>query len=486
MAKEAFALEIRDLGVVYPGTDHEALRDVSLEIDAGSILAVAGRNGAGKSTLCLTAAGVLPRIVRASARGWVSVGGTVAMAAGRAGEPVFVGLVLADPAAGLSGARASVREEVAFGLENLGVPRGEMDARIDRALAALGIEALADAAPEALSGGEQQRVAIAAALAMEPPLLVLDETTAELDPAATASLAGLLPELAANGTAILAADHSRPILEGAHRTLVLDDGVVAELSPAHIALANPTLTAPPIPSIGWSHTPVVSPPAVQLHGVTYRYPGGVEALREVSLSIEPGQAVAIVGANGSGKTTLAKHLLGLLRPTGGRVTVDGRDLASIPVEVAARTLGILFQDPRDQLFGRTVEGAVAFGPQNLRFPSERTAALVEAALAATGLTDRRTMNPHDLDLAARKQVALAGVLAMDPPIHVLDEPTTGLDAPGLARVEAIVRGLREAGRTVVAITHDLGFASRAFDRIVELRHGEVVADGPTARVVPAG
>lgn len=484
MGRDAAALEIRDLSVIYPATDREALRDVTLDLAAGSFVSVAGRNGAGKSTLCLAAAGLLPRVVRATARGWVAVGGSAALAAGRAGEPVLAGLVLADPASGLSGARATVREEVAFGLENLGIPRTEMDPRIDAALEALGIEALAGAAPESLSGGEQQRVVIAAALAMAPPLLVLDEASAELDPAGVASLADLLPKLAANGTAILAAEHARPILELAERTLVLDDGTVAELSTPQTALANAALVAAPPPPIVWAPMRPNPPGPIELHGVTYRYPSGIEALREVSLSIEPGQAVAIVGANGSGKSTLAKHVIGLLRPSRGRVTIDGRDIGRMAVAELATSVGFLFQDPRDQLFGRTVEAAVAFGPRNLRYEPAKTIALVEAALAATGLTERRAVNPHDLDLAARKQVALAGVLAMDPSIYVLDEPTTGQDRPGLARVEAIVGGLRAAGRTVVAITHDLGFASRAFDRVVELRNGAVAADGPPRRVLP--
>ena len=480
------ALEIRDLSVVYPASDRDALRAVTVEVQAGEVLSLAGRNGAGKSTLCLAAAGLLPRVVRASARGWVTVAGSVAMAAGRAGDPVVAALVLADPAAGLSGARASVRAEVAFGLENLGIPRSAMAARIDEALAALGIEALADAAPERLSGGEQQRLAIAAGLAMSTPLLVLDEASAELDPAGAADLAAILAGVAIRGTAVLAADHAAAILGAADRVLVLDDGAIATLGTPAVALEHPALTGDGAPPPTW--TPVRNRPAVpvELRDVSFRYPGGAEALRGVSIRIEPGQAVAIVGANGSGKSTLAKHLIGLLRPADGRVEVDGRDLAATSVDEVARVVGFLFQDPRDQLFGRTVEAAIAFGPRNLGFAPEVVRTAVDEALAATGLSQRRATNPHDLDLAARKQVALASVLAMDPAVYVLDEPTTGQDVPGLARVEAVLGGLRAAGRTIVAITHDLGFAARAFDRVVVLRSGEVVDDGSPSRVLAEG
>ena len=461
------ALDISGLSVRYPGSARDALHDVSLHLPAGSFTSIAGRNGAGKSTFALVAAGLLPRVIRAEVNGLID-------------GPTPVGLVLSDPAAGLTGARASVREEVAFGLENLGVPRAAMDERINTALAALGIGPLAGRATESLSGGEQQRVAIASAFAMAPPLLVLDEAAAGLDPDATVELATVLRRLAANGTAILAADHAAAVLRAADRTLVLDAGAIVEDGPPAVALEHVGLAGPAPEGSPW--VPIrddVRAPAIALRSVTYRYPGGIEALRDVSLAIPAGQAVAIVGANGSGKSTLAKQLIGLLRPTAGSVTIDGRDVAETTVQEAARTTGFLFQDPRDQLFGRTVEQAVAFGPRNLGLPKANALALVEAALAVTGLTTRRATNPHDLDLAARKQVALAGALAMDPGLFVLDEPTTGQDRPGLARVEAVLAGLRAAGRTIVAITHDLELARRTFDRVVIMRDGEIVADEPS-------
>ena len=465
-------LDVRGLTVRYPGAALDALRDISLAVEPGSFVTVAGRNGAGKSTLCLAAAGLLPRVVRATVRGSAVVAG-------------HAGLVLSDPAAGLTGARASVREEVAFGLENLGVPRADMDRRIDGALAALGIEHLADRAPESLSGGEQQRVAIAAARAMDSPLLVLDEATAELDPAGASALAELLAGMAAGGRGVLAADHAAALLSRSDRTVVLEGGEVAAICPPATALEHPALEGPADPGVGgaaaWpavAHASAreVRAPAVAVRGLTYRYPNGVEALRDVTLDIPPGQAMAIVGENGSGKSTLARHLMRLLRPTSGSVTIDGRDVARSTPQALARRIGSVFQDPREQLFGRTIRQAVAFGPKNLGFATAECEALVSAALAATGLVGREATNPHDLDVAARKQVALAGALALDPGLLLLDEPTTGQDRPGLARVEAVLRGLHAAGRTVIAITHDLDLARRAFDRVVTLRGGEVVGD----------
>ena len=453
------ALAIQALSVRYPGAARDALHDLSLGVEAGSFVSVAGRNGAGKSTLCLVAAGLLPLVIRADVRGSVA-------------SRTSVGLVLGDPAAGLTGARASVRDEVAFGLENLGVARGAMDERIDRALDAIGILHLADRAPETLSGGEQQRVAIAAAQAMAAPLLVLDEAAAELDPAGALALAGMLRALAADGTAVLAADHMRSLLRHSDRTVVLDDGAIVAIGAPTVALATLEVEGHP-PGETWHPLRDVRPPSVEVRSVTYRYPNGIEALRDVRLAIEPGQSVAIVGANGSGKSTLAKLLVGLLRPSSGSVAMDGRDIAASPAEELARVAGFVFQDPRNQVFGRTVEAAVGFGPRNIGLSAPQVEALVANALHATGLDAQRAANPHDLDLAARKQTALAGALAMDPGLLILDEPTTGQDRPGLARVEAVLRGLRASGRTVVAITHDLDLAGRAFDRVVELRDGRI-------------
>ena len=195
------------------------------------------------------------------------------------------------------------------------------------------------------------------------------------------------------------------------------------------------------------------------------------ALGGVDLAIAPGETVAIVGQNGSGKTTLARHLVGILQPTEGLVRVAGSDVAGRSISAMARTVGFVFQDPDTQLFSRSVEREVAFGPRNLGLAPATVARLVEAALSATGLADRRAVNPYDLGASDRRLVALGSVLAMDPAVLVLDEPTTGQDAAGTARVGAIVDGFATAGRTVVAITHDMELAARHFRRIVVLREG---------------
>ncbi len=536
-APTASPLRIDGLAVRYPGKKRPALDGLSMEVRAGERVGVAGRTGAGKSTLCLAAAGFIPRVVRAKLDGRVEIEGVGTATAAPDALLGRVGIVFATPANQLSASKLTVREELAFGLENLGVARDDMDARIDATLDRLGIAHLADREPFALSGGEQQRVAIASIVAMGTTVLVLDEPTAQLDPAGTAAVADLLEELARAGSTVLCAEHDPSMLGRMDRCLVLDGGrrIALDVPGAALAMAEgiagltpPTLvrlaraagidlarafdetavaagllaragtgdplidTAPPraekVPGSGppWTPGRERAPVRVTIDGLVHRYPTGLEAVRGVSLTIEPGEAVAILGQNGSGKTTLVKHLNGLLRPAEGRVLLDGGPTDGRSVAQLARTVGFVFQNPDEQLFERSVEREVAFGPRNLGIPAQDVAGLVTDSLAAVGLADERATNPYDLDLSRRKLVALAGVLAMDPAVLVLDEPTTGQDVDGVERVGAIIEAFRAVGRSVVTITHDMEFAAVHFARIVVMRAGEIVADGPPGEVFGPG
>ncbi len=210
--------------------------------------------------------------------------------------------------------------------------------------------------------------------------------------------------------------------------------------------------------------------------------GGVRALDGVDLRIAPGERVALIGQNGSGKTTLVRHLNGLLRPTEGRVTIDGADAASLTVARLASRVGLVFQDPDRQIFAGSVRAEVEFGPRNLgRSGSELRAAVAEA-LEATGLVGEEHTNPYDLGQSRRKLLALASVLAMRTPVLVLDEPTTGQDARGVERVRAVVESVAAEGRTVLTISHDMRFVAETFERVVVMRAGRVILDG-TAREV---
>lgn len=218
---------------------------------------------------------------------------------------------------------------------------------------------------------------------------------------------------------------------------------------------------------------------VRAEGLVHVYrEGGVRALDGVDLRIGPGERVALIGQNGSGKTTLVRHLNGLLRPTEGRVTVDGADAASLTVAQLAARVGLVFQDPDRQIFAGSVRDEVEFGPRNLGRSGDEMRAAVASALEATGLAGDERTNPYDLGGSRRKLLALASVLAMRTPVVVLDEPTTGQDARGVARVRAIVESIVAEGRTVIAISHDMRFVAEAFERVIVMRAGRILLDGP--------
>jgi energy-coupling factor transport system ATP-binding protein len=228
-------------------------------------------------------------------------------------------------------------------------------------------------------------------------------------------------------------------------------------------------------------------PALTLESVVHVYQrGGVRALDGVDLRIGPGERLAVVGQNGSGKTTLVRHLNGLLRPTSGRVLVDHRDAAERTVAQLARSVGLVFQDPDRQIFAGSVRAEVEFGPRNLGMRGTQLRAAVDEALEVVGLGGEARINPYDLGASRRKLLALASVLAMRTPVLVLDEPTTGQDLRGVAIVRSAVESAHAAGRTVIAISHDMDFVASTFNRIVVMRAGRVILDGPPASVFDEG
>jgi energy-coupling factor transport system ATP-binding protein len=219
-----------------------------------------------------------------------------------------------------------------------------------------------------------------------------------------------------------------------------------------------------------------------LEGVGFVYPDGTRALSDVDLTIVPGEVVAIVGQNGSGKSTLVRQLDGLLRPTEGRVLHDGTDVAEVRVAALAAAVGIAFQNPDRQIFAGKVRTEVEFGPRILGRSPLEAADAATAALELVGLADLTEANPYDLGFSRRKLLALASVLAMDTAVVVLDEPTTGQDARGVARIQRVVEGLVTAGRTVIAISHDMRFVAESFGRIVVMGAGRILLDGSPADV----
>ncbi len=217
-------------------------------------------------------------------------------------------------------------------------------------------------------------------------------------------------------------------------------------------------------------------PLVEITSLSHQF-SGQTVLKDVSLSIHPGEAVAIVGRNGAGKTTLVKHMNGLLHPHGGRVVTCGLDTAKVSVAGLSRKAGFVFQNPDDQIFSRSVAQEIAWGPKHLGFPSAGIQKLVENAVAATGLNGMEKVNPLDLSLAQKKMLCLASVLAMDTDLLVLDEPTMGQDLAGKQRIASVIHKQKRAGKTVVAVTHDMDLCADIFERIIVLEKGRLIMDG---------
>ncbi len=222
---------------------------------------------------------------------------------------------------------------------------------------------------------------------------------------------------------------------------------------------------------------------LEIRELQFSYPTGVQALRGISLVIESGEQVAIVGQNGSGKTTLVKHMNGLLRPTSGAVRIGDWDTKEHSVAKLARRVGYVFQNPDEQLFSKNVGTEVAFGPKNLGYNREQVEGQVKDALAMAELSDKTETNPYDLSPTWRKMVAIASIIAMDTPIVIFDEPTTGQDAANITRIANVIKTLRERGKTVITITHDIDFCAENFERVIALSQGRVLLDGKANEVL---
>lgn len=216
---------------------------------------------------------------------------------------------------------------------------------------------------------------------------------------------------------------------------------------------------------------------IEISNLHFAYPTGLEALRGISLTINTGEQVAIVGQNGAGKTTLVKHFNGLLQPTSGCVRIGDWDTREHSVAKLARRVGYVFQNPDEQLFSKDVGTEVAFGPRNLGFNGEQVQALVKDALALTELSDKTETNPYDLSPTWRKMVALASIISMDTDIVIFDEPTTGQDAVNVGRIANVIKALRDRGKTVITITHDIDFCAENFERVIAMSQGKILLDG---------
>jgi energy-coupling factor transporter ATP-binding protein EcfA2 len=475
-------IQLEDVSYAYPHTGKGAIEHLSLSLSPGRCVLVTGPSGAGKTTLCLAASGILDHEYGGKISGRVRIGGKDVWEYRDLAEiSSRVGMVFDDPDAQLI--FTTVEEEILSALERKDLSSEEIEGRLSQVMDLTRLTPLKDRAPHTLSGGQKQRVVLAATLALGNDILILDEPTSELDEHGTMSIVEILKGLKSRGKTIILVEHKfSRMRELADLLVIMEEGRIHYSGPPDQALVDDHFRSILIPDFeGIRELPAAAIPAetgpvISVRGLHHFY-GEIPALLGIDLDIFPGEFLAIVGENGSGKTTLIKHFVGLLRPGSGTVVVNGHNAASVPIATLAHSVGLVFQNPDHMFFANSVREEVAFGAKNLGVPDSDAAvtlALKEARLEETG-----DLYPRWLSRGERQRLAIACVRAMQTPVIVLDEPTTGLDGNEAREVMEILYQLKREGRTVIIVTHSREIASRCADRVITMDHGRIVSD--TAR-----
>ncbi len=507
-------------------------------------MVVLGANGAGKSTLCFLLSGIVPHIYGGKRLGKLSVAGHDPWDEPLFQIAQYCGVLLQDPEVQLF--NPNVFTEMAFGPANLKVEKEEIIRRIGAAMSLLHLDGMEKRNPRDLSGGQKQRVALGAVLTMRPSVLVLDEPTSQLDPVGRSEVVESIHRLKSAGdmTIIMTTHETDDILDLADQVLVLDKGrLVLSGTPAEVfsqpevlrsvgikipdaldilihtnqlcdqgtglspeqvqamdadyvaAEIGKRLTsgcihvgetgAEPATQAKTSQAASGALPILQAKNLTYQYPGfpPVTALKDVNISIHPGELVGIVGQNGSGKSTLVKCFVGLLRPHQGEVFFNGKNIRKTPVGEMARQVGLVLQNPDYQLFTVSSRDEIHFGLRNLGIEGEQAEKITLQALRWVGLENELETFPFRMSFGDRRKLAVAATAALDPQVLILDEPTTAQDHRGRYQLADIGQRFRdEQGRTILMITHDMDLIARYAERLIVMWNGQVILDGPTAQV----
>ncbi|MEW6927232.1 energy-coupling factor transporter ATPase [Trueperella pyogenes] len=524
-----FIIDAENLGFMYKGSNNRQLSHISVKIKAGERVAVMGATGAGKTTFAMMLNGIIPHHHPGDLYGKLCIRNKITHEVGIEELVTNVGLVMQDPEAQLT-ARCAL-DDAAVGPANLGLPRDDVWSRATRALCEVGLSDLEDRDTSQMSGGQQQRLAIAGILAMTPDILVLDEPTSELDPAGTREIYRIIEEQCSAGRTVVLIDHdSDRVVNWADKLLVLSKGEAVYFGPPDeffrdeervrqaqlrqpakfelLSVANEVgllneqetsissdelleklsivikdATASQKSEFIGSNTVTPSPEkegpsAIEVHGLAHRYQSGVLALDNVSIDIASGDFVALLGTNGAGKTTFARHLVNLLHPTAGEVLINGSDTAGRKVHELASEIGYVFQNPDHQIFANSVFDEVAFGLRNFGFSETEIPDRVYEVLSRVHLEEKIDVHPFTLGRGERQRVAVASVLALKPEILVIDEPTTGQDWNGAVTMLELVRELNAEGKTIVMITHDMLLASLYARRAVVFQNAKIALDVP--------
>lgn len=520
-------IELCDVTYSYPGAERPVLSGCSLAILEGEFLLICGPSGSGKSTLLRLMNGLIPHFYGGRLAGQILVGGRDTRVVEPRNLGDLVGFVFQDPESQF--VVEIVEDELAFAMENAGLPPRTMRRRVEEALDQVEIAHLRHRPLATLSGGERQRVAIAAALTVQPRVLLLDEPTSQLDPHTAEEVLTALQKLNADlGLTIVLSEHRlERVIQYADRMLYLQPGGPALSGTPREVLAGLPLP-PPLADLarrmGWTPLPLTikegrrfasqtfqassettrnqkqetksvklnsagrdtraagqQSPLVVVEQLWAEY-DGITALQGISLELRAGEVLAIMGRNGSGKTTLLRHIVGLARPRRGNVRVVGKDIAHQPVEEIARTVGYVPQQPGDILYHATLAEELRFTLRSHRIADGGDRRVVET-LAELGLEHLANADPRDLSGGEAQRAALAAILVAQPRVLLLDEPTRGLDYAAKWRLADLLRQLAANNRGIIVVSHDVEFVARCADRILLLGEGELVVDGPAEEVL---
>lgn len=512
----------KNLKFRYPDTEKLALDDLSFDIRRGEVIGIIGPNGAGKTTLCSAIKGIVPHKTGGAWGGELEVCGLDVRTETTARLVPHVSMTFQNPETQILG--TTVEEDLAFTPESLGVEPAEIRRRMDQVMETVRLpQDYKKRAPFRMSGGEKQRLAIAASIISAPDIVILDEPTTELDPVGKAEVLQIVGKLAQSGdnTVIVVEQDIDYLVTVADRLIVLEDGKLIAQGPVREVMARTEflkkakINVPDV-TLLWQEmgfngkypvflTVEEARAALAAEGVdcagalagsgqaeerseagaadaasydhtVFSY-GEKEILKGITQSVQAGDFVAVLGRNGAGKTTMVKHLNGLLKPTGGRVAVCGKDTMKSSVADLAHHTAYVFQNPDHQLFNQTVEEEIAFGPRNLGWDEARVREAVDRAIELSGLEPWRAETPLSLERGIKQILILACVIAMDVDIFVVDEPTTGLSKSYKDRIGEILDRLNRNGKTILLVTHDMQFVAEHAKRIWVVQDGTITLNG---------
>jgi energy-coupling factor transport system ATP-binding protein len=479
-------INLENVSYSYPGAEKKALDGINLSVCEGEFLAVIGENGAGKTTFCKLLNGIIPHSYGGRLSGTVMVDGELTESSSVPRLALKVGMVLDDPDAQIF--TSSVRREAAFGPENLLLPPDEIEGRVKYALGAVGLAGFEDRKGATLSGGEKQKLAIAASLSMKGKILVLDEPLCRLDPEGQAGVIGVLKELKEKQkiTVIMTANDGGKIPDFADRVCVLKNGQIAACDTAPKILADRAL----LDDCGiWpvnkeqranskeqrTENREQREKAIEISGLSFAYEKAENCLENVNLTIMDNDFVAIMGRNGCGKTTLLKVITGLLRPSIGEVFVRGKNTKGLSVSDISKEIGFVMQNPDNQLFTDSVYNEAAFALKNARIPKAEIRQRVEDALKAVGLEEPDAF-PHALSRADRTKTVIACVLAMGCKIIVFDEADAGQDYKGTTLIMNTARELHKKGYTIIFVTHNMSLVNEYAHRLITMDKKGIISN----------